>query len=226
MSSILITGGGRGVGLGLVQEALARGWTVAATVRSEAGRHALESLNADKLTILDADIADQSAVDKAASAFHGPLDVLVNNAGILGPDRQSTLDMDFDGFAETLAVNTLAPLMVAQAFLPLLRRSDHGRIVTISSQMGMMAYSRSDRIAYRASKAAVNKIMQGLATDLHASGVAVQVIHPGWVRSDMGGPSADISIEQSARGIMDRVDELGMAMTGTFVNYDGATMAW
>ena len=89
-----------------------------------------------------------------------------------------------------------------------------------------MSYAKSDHLAYRASKAAVNKVMQGLATDLKAFGVAVAAIHPGWVRTDMGGRGADIEAAESARGILDVADKLDLAGTGKFVRYDGAEMAW
>lgn len=145
---------------------------------------------------------------------------------VVGPDRQASLDMDFEGFADTLDVNVLGPLRVTQAFMPHLRRSDEAKILTVSSQMGMMNNQRSDRFVYRASKAAVNKVMQGLATDLHASAIAVLLVHPGWVRTEMGGQGADISPKRSAMGILDRAEELTMGQSGTFVSYDGSPMKW
>lgn len=222
MAHILITGGARGIGHAIAVEALGRGHKVAVSVRSQADLSAVP----DGAGGLVFDVRDGAAVDEAAASFDGPLDVLINNAGIIGPARQSTLDMDFDGFAETLLVNTLAPLRVTQAFLPSLRRGERPRILTVSSAMGSLSYQKSDRIAYRASKAAVNKVMQGLATDLRAEGIAVQCIHPGWVRTDMGGPQADIDAAESARGIVDRAETLAMVDTGTFVNYDGTAIDW
>lgn len=190
MAHFLITGAARGIGHALASEALARGHDVTVSVRADADMSRVPE-GADTIVF---DVLDGAAVAAAAAEVDRPVDILINNAGIIGPARQSTLDMDFDGFAETLSVNTLAPLRVSQAFLPHLRRSDRPRIVTVSSAMGRMSYQKSDRIAYRASKAAVNKVMQGLATDLRADGVAVQCVHPGWVRTDMGGPEADIDV--------------------------------
>ena len=160
------------------------------------------------------------------AAGTGPIDALINNAGIIGPNRQSTRDMDFDGFAQTLAVNTIAPLAVAQAFLPHLQRSAKPRLLTVSSMMGSMSHARSDRIAYRASKAAVNKVMQGLATDLAPLGIAVVSLHPGWVRTDMGGAGADISAHESAEGILRIAETLDMRRTGQFLNWDGNVISW
>lgn len=220
MTRILITGANRGIGLAMCGIAIKKGWTVFGSVRQpdQAARLADQLPG---LTPIVFDVCDHAAVKKAAEAFDGPLDVLVNNAGIIGPDRQSTLDTDFEGFRRTLEVNTLAPLAASQAFLPALKRSSNGRIVTISSRMGSMDYTKSNRIAYRASKAAVNKVMQGLATDLHDSGIAVAIVHPGWVRTDMGGSDADISAEEAGSGILKIAETLAMHQSGTFYEWNG-----
>lgn len=225
MTTILITGANRGIGLELAKQSLAKGWTVAATARPDSDQAALRALDGD-LQIFEFDVTDEAAIQKAASQFDKALDVVVNNAGIIGPQRQATTDMDYAGFAQTLAVNTIAPLMVTNAFLPHLRRSQQPKLITISSQMGMMTSTSSDRIAYRASKSAVNKVMQGLTTDLRSEGIATLTLHPGWVRSDMGGSSADISTQESAAGILQRIAELSIDRTGQFLNYAGETMAW
>jgi NAD(P)-dependent dehydrogenase (short-subunit alcohol dehydrogenase family) len=145
---------------------------------------------------------------------------------VIGPDRQSTTDMDFTGFIETLNVNTVGPLRVTQALLPALRRSKAARVAIISSRMGSLSYASSDRIAYRASKAAVNKVSQGLATDLAVDGITVAAFHPGWVRTEMGGANADIDVTESAEGIMRVIDDMKLRQTGHFWNYDGSTASW
>ena len=223
--TMLITGAARGIGGALAHLAARDGIAVIALVRT---------LPAEPLpgeVFDDVDVADAEALARVAAALAGrPVDLLVNNAGIIGPERQSTLDMDFDGFRRTLEVNTLAPLRVAQTFLPSLRaardRSGIARIVTLTSAMGRMSYAKSDQIAYRASKTAVNKVMQGLATDLSPESIAVRLVHPGWVRTDMGGSDADISVEEAAAGVFARAWEVGMADTGTFVDYQGGTIPW
>ena len=189
MTHVLITGVGRGLGRATAEAALARGWMVTGTVR--------DGTAPEGVTIHRLDVTDRSALYLAASET-GPVDILINNAGTLGPESQTPLDMDFGGFARTLAVNTLAPLSVVQAFLGNLRASDRGRILSISSQMSWMGYAKSDAIAYRASKVALNKVMQGLATDLTPEGIAVALVDPGWVRTDMGGPEAARSVEEGA----------------------------
>ncbi|MBB4208613.1 SDR family NAD(P)-dependent oxidoreductase [Roseinatronobacter bogoriensis] len=208
---ILITGAGRGIGRAIAIEALSRGWQVSGTVRQngDAPQGVTEHL---------VDMRDRDRL-RAIGTKLGPVDVLINNAGVIGPERQATLDMDFDGFADTFLINTLAPLAMAQAVLP--KMPDGGRILTISSQMAWMGYAKSDRIAYRASKAAVNKIMQGLATDVRARQIAVALIDPGWVRTDMGGPDAKENATQVAHGILEIASTLDMAQTGQFVRWTG-----
>ncbi|EAQ13348.1 short-subunit dehydrogenase [Maritimibacter alkaliphilus HTCC2654] len=205
---ILVTGANRGIGAALVAATRLEGHDVVTHSRSGAG------------TDIACDLSDVAAIAGAFGGL-GRIDVLVNNAGIIGPDRQSTLDMDFEGFAETLTINTLAPLAVAQAVLPALRASGQGKIVTVSSQMAWMGYAKSDRIAYRASKAAVNKVMQGLATDLAADRIPVALVDPGWVQTDMGGPEADVTPDEVATGILGLIERLSMSDTGKFFKFTG-----
>ena len=241
MTNLLITGASRGIGFELAQQALTMGWRVFGSVRSREeafrvqGELGFSESNRDLrmveegvpgFTPLVFDVTDHAAVWAAAENLDAPVDILINNAGIIGPKPQSTLEMNFDGFAQTLAVNTLAPLSVVQAFLPHLKRSKAARIITISSWMGSMSHQASDRIAYRASKAAVNKVCQALATDLKAEGIAVINMHPGWVQTDMGGSGADISPEESAAGILAVAENLTLSQTGHFINYDGSPLSW
>lgn len=151
----------------------------------------------------------------------GPLDVLINNAGVITPKRQSPLDMDLAGFAHTLTVNSIAPLAVAQAVLPQLRQSPAPKILTVSSQMAWMGYRKADQIAYRASKAAVNKVMQGLATALEPEGIPVALVDPGWVRTDMGGAEAEEDPDEVASGILEIAMQLKMQDTGKFFRFTG-----
>lgn len=221
MPACLITACNRGIGLELARAALQTGWTVYGSVRSEAQAAETGKLLSGAFVPLVFDVTDHASVRAAAQALDTGLDLLINNAGIIGPARQTPLDMDFDGFSETLSVNTLAPLAVSQAFLPHLKNSGAGRILTVSSQMSWMGYRKPDTLAYRASKAAVNKVMQGLATELEASGIPVALIDPGWVRTDMGGPHADNDPVDVARGILDIAARLELADTGKFFKWSG-----
>ena len=226
MATIFITGASRGIGRELASGYLERGDTVYSAARATDDLAPLTDRFGDTCVPVPLDVTDGTAVDGLADVVTGPLDLLINNAGVIGPETPNALSMDYPAFARTLAVNTIAPLRVAHALLPRLREADGAKIVTISSQMGMMAYAKSDRIAYRASKSAVNKVMQGLATDLEPEGIAVMVVHPGWVRTDMGGPQADISVEESAAGLMQVFDGLSIATTGSFKAWNGQTVPW
>ncbi|MEI8144064.1 MAG: SDR family oxidoreductase [Alphaproteobacteria bacterium] len=233
MRTTLVTGANRGIGLALVKTLLSRGDKVIATSRDPGGAIELTKLaSGSSLTVLPLAVTDAASVAAFATAVETlvgskGLDVLINNAGIIGPRIGTAAEpMDFEAFAETLAVNTLGPLRVTQALLPLLRRAKGAKVLTISSAMGSMSHSRSDRIAYRASKAAVNKVMQGLASDLAAEGIAVAVAHPGWVRTDMGGSGADISPDESARGLSGVIDALKPNPAGAFFNWSGEALPW
>jgi NAD(P)-dependent dehydrogenase (short-subunit alcohol dehydrogenase family) len=214
MATALITGANRGIGAALATAAEAKGMTVIRATRSGQGGD------------ICFDQRDPKDVRAAIATLDQPIDFLINNAGIIGPKRQSTTDMDFDGMAETFAVNVAGPLAVSNACLPLLRQSPHPRILTLSSQMAWMGYAKSDRIAYRASKAAVNKVMQGLATDLYTDGITVGLIDPGWVRTEMGGDEAEFSPEEVAQGIIDLAQTLNLAQTGKFFRWTGEERAF
>jgi len=222
MGAVVITGASRGIGLELARLFLRDGAEVVLGNRS-----ASKTADALDCKIVPLDVTDPSSIGTFKDALGDlSVSVLINNAGVIGPSRQSSENMDFDGFADVLATNTLGPLRVVQALLPNLRREKASKIVTVSSRMGSMSYAKSDRVAYRASKAAVNKVMQCLATDLLEDGIAAASIHPGWVRTDMGGPDADIDPVDSARGVKAVIDALSIGTTGKFWSYDGSVLDW
>ena len=223
MQTVLITGGARGVGLALSHIYEAAGFHVIATVRNVAEAQKL----LPKAELIECEVTDPASVSNLQKQMQDKtIDVLINNAGILGSDRQTSTDMDFDGFLEILAVNTVAPLRIVQAVLPALKRAKQAKVATISSNIGSFSTASSDRMAYRASKAAANKIVQCLATDFRPMGIAVASLHPGWVKTDMGGTSADITPAESAQGIKAVMDKLTLATTGRFWNYDGGELKW
>ena len=229
MAVALITGANRGIGLALVKAYAGRRDKVFATARAASDRAELEAL-ADTsrgwIEVIELDVSDPVDLARAKRRLEAePIDVLINNAGVSGPDRQSALDMDFEGLAETLAVNAIAPLRIANAFLPNVKAAK-GKIITLSSQMGQMQSASSDSLAYRVSKAAVNKLMRGLATELKPQGVPVLILQPGWVRTEMGGDGARLSPEESAAGMLKLIDKLDIASTGKFLAWNGKELAW
>jgi NAD(P)-dependent dehydrogenase (short-subunit alcohol dehydrogenase family) len=223
MNTILITGANRGIGFELSRRYADAGWRVIAGVRDVARAQPLLPF----AECAEVDVSKSASVAALAAKYgKDTIDVLINNAGVIGPDAQSSSHMDFDGFLDTLNVNTLGPMRVAQALLPALQRAKAAKIITITSKMGSLSYAPSDHIAYRASKAAVNKVMQCLATDMKPEGISVAVIHPGWVRTDMGGAGADIDVSTSAKGIMSVIEKLTISTTDLFWNYDGSAIQW
>jgi len=229
MAVVLITGANRGIGLALVKAYANRRDKVIATVRATSDRTELDAFvkTAPKwIDVLDMDVADAAEIGRARRKLEAePIDVLINNAAIGGPERQTATDMDFDGLIETLNVNTIAPLRVATAFLPNVKAAK-GKIITLSSQMGQVQSASSDSLAYRVSKAAVNKLMRGLAAELKPQGIPVLIVHPGWVKTDMGGEGAPLTSDESAAQLQKLIDKLDIGSTGKFLAWNGKELAW
>jgi NAD(P)-dependent dehydrogenase (short-subunit alcohol dehydrogenase family) len=223
MATVLITGANRGIGLELAKQYAAAGDNVFRTMRG----HDKPDGPVGELLPLDV-TSDASAAALADMLGGRPIDLLINNAGVIGPDaaHQTSTDMDFAGFQAALDANVLGPLRVTQALLPNLRAAKSAKIAVISSQMGQLSSKQSGFLAYRASKAAVNKVFQCLAADLAGEGIAVAMLHPGWVRTDMGGAGADLDVSESASGIRKVLGALDVATTGRFTAWDGRTLDW
>lgn len=222
MSTVLITGANRGIGLALAKEFKSQNWDVIATCRDP---QKATDLNALGVEVHALEVTDAASVAALAKTLNGKtIDALINNAGIAGGDGLSTAKLDLNKFEEALRVNTIAPLRVTQALLPNLERSSDPRIVTISSQMGALSRNSAGYADYRASKAAVNKVMQVLALEL--SDMCVIVMHPGWVQTDMGGAGAEITPQESARGIYKVVSSLTKKDTGRFIQWNGTDHPW
>jgi NAD(P)-dependent dehydrogenase (short-subunit alcohol dehydrogenase family) len=229
MAVVLITGANRGIGLALVKAYAGRRDKVYAVIRATSERYELDELirkSPQWVEVIEMDVSDAAEIGRARRKLEAePIDVLINNAAIGGPEHQSATDMDFDGLIETLNVNTIAPLRVANAFLPNVKAAK-GKIVTLSSQMGQMQSAQADSLAYRVSKAAVNKLMRGLATELKPQGIPVLVVHPGWVKTEMGGEGAQLSPDESALQIQKLIDRLDINSTGRFLAWNGKELAW
>ncbi|MEK9970061.1 MAG: SDR family NAD(P)-dependent oxidoreductase, partial [Ferrovibrio sp.] len=133
---------------------------------------------------------------------------------------------DFDTYLEVLHVNSVAPMKMALAFLPHLTAAKTGKIATISSRMGSIELGGGGSYAYRASKAAINAGMHNLAMDVRSAGITCITLHPGWVKTDMGGAGADIDVATSGAGLKKTIDGAGLKDTGKFFNYDGSVIPW
>jgi NAD(P)-dependent dehydrogenase (short-subunit alcohol dehydrogenase family) len=232
MPRVLITGSNRGLGLEWVRQCAARGWGVNATCRDPDAAAELQDLASRhpdlRLHRLDVTAADQVA-GVAEALRDEALDLLVNNAGVYfehwGKDPIGGID--FEDWEETFRVNTLGPMRVTEALLPQLARGERPLVVAITSHMGSIADIDAPRdYAYRSSKAALNAAMHGLAHELEPRGIGLLLLHPGWVRTRMGGSSAPLSPEKSVRGMLALVDRFNPDMSGAFFRYDGARMPW
>lgn len=207
---VVITGANRGIGRALAEGYAGRGDAVTATSR-------------DGSTGASLDVTDPGSQAAFAKALGGKaIDLLVCNAGVY-MDKGQTLDTGYpaDMWAEGFAANVTGVFLTVQSLLPNLRKSQAGRIAIISSQMASHTRAPGGSYVYRASKAAVLNLGRNLATDLGPERIAVGIYHPGWVQTDMGGSAADITVEASATGLMERFDTLGLANTGCFETWDG-----
>ena len=202
----VVTGANRGIGREIARQLARRpDLHVVLTARDEKkGKAAARALQEDGPAVefhpLDVDSGKSvAALAGFLGKSRGRCDVLVNNAGILADPRGSRLlDSKVETWRETLATNVLGPLMLAQALVPLMRKHRYGRIVNVSSAMGQLSDMGTGSPAYRVSKTALNALTLILAADLGGSGILVNSMSPGWVRSDMGGPGAPRSVEQGA----------------------------
>jgi len=215
--SILITGANRGIGLALWSAYQKAGQDVTGTMRTAPveGYVQLDVADPDSQAALGRHWGDRS------------LDLLICNAGIY-PDKGQSLETGYpaDMWAEAMATNVTGVFLTVQTMLPALRRAKGARIAIISSQMASDARAPGGSYIYRASKAAALNLGRNLAKDLQADGISVGIYHPGWVRTEMGGRMADVSVEDAAAGLIARFAALSPVTTGAFEAFDGQAMAY
>ncbi|MEW7860133.1 SDR family oxidoreductase [Pseudomonas chlororaphis] len=220
----LIIGASRGLGLGLVQRLLDDGWQVTATVRNPQKAEALKALGTVRIEQLDMD--DQQAVIALNQKLKGEVfDLLFVNAGVKGPDDQTPGKATLAEVGQLFFTNAVAPINLAQRFAPQIR-PDSGVLAFMSSVLGSVTMPDAPELAlYKASKAALNSMTNSFVTQLEQK-LTVLSLHPGWVKTDMGGEGADIDVETSTRGLIEQIN----AYTGKgghhFVNYKGETIPW
>ncbi len=227
MPTCLITGANRGIGLEFAKQYAADGWKVIATCRRPEEAEKLNALEGD-IQVHPLDVTDFARIEALARKLEGePVDLLINNAGIYGPRVVAYDSVDYAAWAEVLRVNTMSPLKVSAVFADNVAKSGLKKIVTITSQMGSIADNASGgSYIYRSSKAALNAVMKSLAHDLAAKKIAVAVLHPGWVRTDMGGSGATIDPFESVAGLRQVIEDLSFENSGRFLAYDGRAIPW
>lgn len=235
MQHIAITGANRGIGLELARQYIARPETqVYALCRKPDEATALASLAkgaAGRISIIPFEATEETGIHHAAEAVAGitdRLDLLVNNAAINPPRKHQHLEtITAETMLHTLHINTVAPLLVVQAFTDLLKRGSLPKVVNVSSEMGSLEdRDYGGHHAYCASKAALNMVTRGLAAELIEHGIVTISLDPGWVKTDMGGEEADLTPEDSVRGMLRVIDSLTRKDNGAFLRWNGRTLAW
>jgi NAD(P)-dependent dehydrogenase (short-subunit alcohol dehydrogenase family) len=221
MSTILITGAGRGLGHELARQYAAAGWRVLGTVRDA---HARLPAGVERQIV---DVTEHKQVAALAKALRGiTLDVLFCNAGISGKRGMALGSFDYDSWEEVLRVNLLGAAAVAEALLSNVLASERKVIAMMSSRLGSIAEASGMTLPYATSKAALNMLVKGLAATLAGQGVIVVALSPGWVRTDMGGSGAPLAPEASVAGLRKVIARLRAADSGKFLSYDGSPIPW
>lgn len=239
MPTVLITGANRGIGLEFANQYADEKWNVIAACRQPDKADTLQDLArlTSSIQIEKLDVTDQTSIDALASKLNGQaIDVLINCAGIYSggsgtgiehdDDTQTFGTIDPEAWDKVLRTNTIAPIMVTQAFTPHVLLGEQKKIVMLSSMMGSISRNTKGAIAYRTSKAALNMAMRNVAQALHEHQIAVVSLHPGWVRTDMGGSQAAISTDESVTGMRKIIADLTLEQSGSFLGYDGETWPW
>jgi NAD(P)-dependent dehydrogenase (short-subunit alcohol dehydrogenase family) len=225
----LIIGASRGLGLGLAQALLDRGWEVTATARHPEQATKIQTLASrypGKLELLELDVTRMADIDRLGQdCAPKSLQLVVINAGIAGPEDQSVERVNSEELLTLFNTNSLAPIRIATRLLPAL--AEQGTLAFMSSRLGSIADNSSgDFDLYRASKAALNSLVRSFAATTAAPyGLRIRCLHPGWVRTDMGGPHAPLSVEQSVQGLAN-VLESKQGSDLQFVDYKGDEIPW
>lgn len=224
MSTVLITGAARGLGLDFTRQYAAKGWKIHACARNRDGLKGIDGdIHPHDLEVTDYDAVTSLAKELSAEA----IDVLICNAGIGGERGSAPLGaVDAEAWRQIFEVNTLAPLMMAQAFVEHVACSTERKLIAISSILGSIANNAGGRYIYRASKTALNMEWNCLARDLAPRGMICVALHPGWVQTDMGGSTATLTIEQSVPPMVKTIAALKPSDNGRFLQYDGTELAW
>ncbi len=231
MATVLITGANRGLGLEFCRQYAADGWNVIACCRNPDDAFDLNTLagRQQNIRLETLDVSKLEQIDALSRKLAGlPIDALINNAGIYADNKSNGFGrLDYQAWTNSLLINTQAPVKMAEAFLPHINNSAQKLIVNISSLMGSIADNgHGGSILYRTSKAALNAAMKSLAIELKEQSVGVLIVHPGWVKTDMGGPNGLINAEQSVAGMRTVIKNFSLDQTGCFVKYDGTPLPW
>ncbi len=226
---VLVTGASRGLGLEFVRQYATAGWRVLACARTPSNALLLNELVQafpHLITVYALNVDDFRGIDALAHQLAGTsIDVLLNVAGIL--DRQGFGTSNYDAWTAAFRTNVLAPMKMAEAFVDHVAASQQKKIVTLTSTLGSIGGNESGGLySYRSTKAAANALMKSMAIDLSARGIIAAPLHPGWVRTDMGGLSASIDAKTSVSGMVRVIAGLSKAQAGKFYSYESKEIPW
>ncbi len=229
--TVRVTGANRGLGLEFARQYAEDGWRVFAACRAPGAASELkelESRSSGRIRVLALDVTDTAGVKEAAAALRGePVDLLLNNAGVGSPPGQKIGSFDYAAWARVLDANVLGPARMIEAFVENVATGRGRRIVTLTSLMGSIADNSSGgSYAYRSSKAAVNAAMKSFSIDLAPRGITCIVVHPGWVRTDMGGARGKLSAAESVSALRALFASLEAKDSGKFFHVDGRELPW
>ncbi len=226
MSNALITGANRGLGLEFARVYLAEGWTVHAGCRNPMRADELKRLKGDlHIHALNVDDA-KDAKALAKSLGSEPVDLLLNNAGIYGKRDLKVGGFDYDEFQNVLKTNVVAPIRLAEALVENVAHSKQKKMAFVTSRMGSIAMNAGGSMVYRTSKTALNMAVSCFSMDVKSRGVTCILLHPGWVKTDMGGPNAAIAIPESIAGMKQVIDKANHDDPGKVYDYQGQAIPW
>ena len=224
MTTVLITGANRGIGLEFVKQYAGEGARVHACCREPDKADKLKAVAGD-IVIHALDVRDAPAIYALAKEIDEPLDIVIANAGAGGKDVGDFGAFDFDAFANLLRVNTLGPVATLEAFAPHLKKAK-GKFAAISSQLGSIENATGFSTAYSTSKAALNMAIKSLARRFSEADVAIGVFHPGWVKTDMGGAEAPVTVDESIKGLRAQIAAMKPTPSPRLVAYNGEVLPW
>ena len=227
MPTVLITGANRGLGLEYARQYADDGWRVIATCRVPETAMELTRIRGE-VEIRALDIGNQEQIHALANSLRKEaIDLLLNNAGIYGPRPSRLGNIEYDTWESVMRINVMAPLKVCESFSIHVANSELKKIAIMSSKMGSIDDNNSGgSYVYRSTKAALNAVMKSLSIDLASNGISVAILHPGWVRTDMGGPSGLIDVFESVSGLRKVIERLNLENSGRFYNFDGSEINW
>ncbi len=220
MANVLITGANRGIGLALAKHYAEAGHSVIGCVRDPAAAEDLKALSGVSVEAMD--VGDPASISAAAERVGAqPIDILINNAGATGGEAQALDNLDIEAWHAALNVNTIGPLLIARDFKHNLAASGNGKLMTLTSQLAASTWPMGGMYIYGSTKAALSRAFVSLAIDWKEEPITVGLMHPGWVQTDMGGPHAEITADESATGIISVIESMTKVDSGKFYKWNG-----